>query len=368
MLLYISVGKICKIRFNEAMNSKWLLAFCCIISVHLAASHLIACTGIRLNAVDGSSVNGRTLEFGVPIDVYMTVIPRGAVFGTYKAKYAAVGASCFDSPVLMDGMNEKGLVAAAFYFPGFAGYAQNKTDKALSPIEFPHWILTQFASLDEVKNALSSVVIAPIVANGWGSTPPPMHYVVYDRSGRSIVIEPINGHLIVHDNELGVITNSPTFDWHMTHLRSFINLTPFNALPLQLQSLQLLPFGQGSGLVGLPGDFTPPSRFVRAAFFSSAAILSKTSDEAVFQAFHILNQFDIPKGVAREKTKTDFVSDYTMMTCVKDPQTLKYYYRSYEDQTIRFVSLNAFDLNAKEIKKYRAVGSQTAVDSSLLLK
>lgn len=341
----------------------------------LCSSHLLACTGIRLNAADGSSVNGRTLEFGVVVDVYATVIPRNVSFSesglAYKSKYAAVGASCFEDPFLMDGMNEKGLVAAAFYFSGFAGYTamtQENQSKSLSPAEFPNWVLTQFATIDEVKKGLSSIVIVPMVNRGWGSTPAPFHYVIYDRSGRSIVIEPIDGRLIVHENTLGVITNSPTFDWHMTHLRNYINLTPFNAPAIQMQGVQLAPFGQGSGMVGLPGDFTPPSRFVRAAIFSTTAIPSQNSEEAVFQAFHILNQFDIPVGVAREKTKMGIATDHTLMTCVKDPQAMKYYYRSYDDQTIKFIDLKKFDLNAKEIKRAKTVGEQPAVDTSSLLK
>ncbi len=338
-----------------------------------------ACTGIKLVAKDGSIVHGRTLEFGLPIESSIAVIPRGYRFvGTtpkgpglhYTAKHAIVGAVLFDDMAVLDGINEKGLAVGTFFFPGFAKYAsitdQNKT-QALSPSEFPHWILTQFATVDEVKNALQNVLIAPTLVNGWGNEPPPFHYIVYDQSGKCLVIEPLNGQLTTYDNPLGVFTNSPTFDWHLTHLRSFINLRSVNAPPLSIDGMTFAPFGQGSGLVGLPGDFTPPSRFVRAAIFSYTAIPSDRAEQAVFQAFHILNQFDIPVGAVRSLDEGTIHSDYTMVTCVRDPKALRYYFKTYEDQTIRVVDLSSFDLNAKTIKIMSTKGSEKIVDVSKLL-
>jgi len=343
-------------------------------------SELTACTGILLKADDESIVTGRTIEFDREIDMSVAVIPRNFKFigdipngngMAYKSKYAAIGIYCFDHKVLMDGMNEKGLVAAAFYFTGYAQYAKITTEnqtKALSPIEFTNWILTQFATIEEVKAALDSVVIAPTILSDWGPTPPPMHYIVYDKYGKSIVIEPIHGTLVVYENKIGVITNSPTFDWHLTNLRNYINLTPFNVKPIHLRGLELAAFEGGSGMVGLPGDFTPPSRFVRAAIFSSAAIPSKNSDESVNQAFHILNQFDIPVGVVRQKDQTNITFEYTLLTCVKDHHMMKYYYRSYDDQTIRFIDFKQFDLDEKTIINMKVRGIQRNVDVSSLLQ
>lgn len=341
---------------------------------------LDACTGIKLIAKDGGLVHGRTLEFGIQVDTTIAVIPRGYAFtGTtpqgpglsYTAKYATIGAFAFDQPSVMDGMNEKGLAVGTFYFPGFAGYtpvtAENQS-KALSPVEFSNWIVTQFATIDEVKAALPNVIIAPTVTKEWGNTPAPFHYIVYDKSGESLVIEPINGKLVTYANPLGVFTNSPAFDWHMTNLRNFINLTPVNVKPITLDGVEFSPFGQGSGMVGMPGDFTPPSRFVRAAIFSTTAIPSANANEAVFQAFHILNQFDIPVGAARDKENGIIYSDYTLITCVRNPQDLKYYFKTYDDQAIRVVDLKAFDLNAKTIKKVSTVSKEKAQDITSALK
>ena len=128
---------------------------------------------------------------------------------------------------------------------------------------------------------------------------PPCHYIVNDASGQCVVLEYVNGELKIHDNPLGVITNSPTFDWHVTNLRNYVNLTVNNVPPVEISGIKLPGFGQGSGMLGLPGDFTPPSRFIRAVAFSQSALPVATADEGVLQAFHILNQFDIPKGAAR---------------------------------------------------------------------
>lgn len=331
-----------------------------------------------LTARDGSFVHGRTLEFGVKIDTSIAVIPRGYEFvGTspkgpglkYKSKYAAVGAFSFNNPVLMDGLNEKGLAVGTFYFPGFAGYIEITAEnqgKALSPIEFSNWILTQFATIEEVKAALDSVVIAPTVVKEWGSAPAPFHYIVYDKKGQSLVIEPINGQLKTYDNPIGVLTNSPNFDWHMANLRNYINLRAVNAPPLKIKGLELTQFGQGSGLMGLPGDFTPPSRFVQAAVFQITAIPTDNEKTAIEQIFHILNHFDIPVGASREVINGIIHTDFTQITCARDPQNLKYYYRTYDDQTIRVVDLKQFDLDATKIKSINTskFNSQGVVDIS----
>jgi len=340
------------------------------------ATTVWGCTGIQLKAKDGSFVSGRTVEFSVPLDLSAIVVPRNYEFkGTlpdgsagiqYLSKYAVVGVNAFGAPSVLDGVNEKGLVAALFYFPDYAGYTEIKSDnknKALSPTEFTNWILTQFATVDEVKQNLNAVVIAPTAPNGWGGVPP-FHYVVYDKAGKSIVIEPIKGELKVYDNPIGVITNSPTFDWHLTNLSNYINLSPLNAPSINVDGMKLQQFGQGSGLHGLPGDFTSPSRFIRVAIFSTVAVPSDNADQTVQQIFHILNQFDIPVGSVRSKDNNKVVDELTRATTVRDPQHLKYYFRTFDDQTIRMIDLNTFDLDAKALKTISMKGMTPVVDVS----
>lgn len=344
----------------------------------LGSSSALACTGVELKSQDGDYINGRTLEFGIPINVVVMVIPRNYSFtGTlpdnsnglsYKSKYAVVGGSLDNGIEVQDGLNEAGLSVGAFYFPGYASYAtptaQNKS-KALSPVQFPTWLLTQFANVDEVKAALakSQAVIVPTTYQAWGIVPP-LHYVVYDKTGKSIVIEPLNGKLVVYDNPIGVMTNSPTFDWHMANLRNYVNLSPNNVNPIQIQGVEIAPFSQGSGLLGIPGDFTSPSRFVRAAFYTLAAAPQANAQQEVLEAFHILNQFDIPMGAVRATQNGQVTPEYTMFTVVKDPNNLNYYYRTYQNQDIDVVPLNSFDLNAKVIKRISTTGSQVITDVS----
>lgn len=335
-----------------------------------------SCTGVQLKAKDGAFVNGRTVEFGLNLQLSGLVIPRNYAFkGTlpdgsaglaYTSKYAAIGGSMFGENAIADGINERGLAVGSFYFPGYAEYAKmtpENQNRALSPTEFSNWILTQFTTVEDVKQGIQSIVIAPTTPKGWPVLPP-FHYVVYDKSGKSIVIEPIHGELKVYDNPLGVLTNSPTFDWHMTNLDNYINLSAINVPHVIMNGVKLEQFGSGSGMHGLPGDFTPPSRFVRAAVFSSIAVPADNAEQTVFQVFHILNQFDIPVGSVRSIEGKQMIPEYTLATVVRDPQNLKYYFKTFDDQNIKAVNLNSFDMNAKKIKKFIMSGKQGVMDIS----
>lgn len=339
-----------------------------------------ACTGIKLTAKDGSIIHGRTLEYAIEIQSSIAMIPRGYTFAgttnngpglSYQSKYASLGAISFDKPAILDGINEKGLSVGVFYFPGFASYTQlspENQSKALSPVDFSNWILTQFATVDEVKESLDQVVIVPTVLKQWGTEPPPFHYIVYDRAGDCLIIEPLNGKLVTYENKFGVITNSPTYDWHLTNMRNHVNLTTLNAKPIEAFGMKFSPLGLGSGMVGLPGDFTPPSRFVRAAIFTITATPPETAEKGIFQGFHILNQFDIPVGLSREKVGDVVYTDYTMVTCMRDPQALKFYFKTFDDQSIKMVDLKKFDWNGTDIKTVVVSGQGTVDDISSTLK
>jgi choloylglycine hydrolase len=192
----------------------------------------------------------------------------------------------------------------------------------------------------------------------------PFHWVVYDKSGKSLVIEPVGGKLVLHDNPLGVLTNSPTFDWHMTNLRNYIALDPLGASPVKIDNTTFQSFDMGDGMLGLPGDFTPPSRFVRAAVFASTATPAKDATQGIFSGFHLLNNFDIPVGAVRAKSGNTAETDQTLLTVMRDPQGLRYYYKTYDDQTVRVVEFNKFDLDAKEVRKLPTAGKQTVIDMS----
>ena len=153
------------------------------------------------------------------------------------------------------------------------------------------------------------------------------------------MVEPVDGTLKVHDAPLGVMANAPTYDWHMTNLANYINLSPKDVEQEKLGSTTLSAFGSGSGMLGLPGDFTPPSRFVRAAMFSQAATTNETAEDAVLAAFHILNQFDIPKGSVISAAVGEPTPEITEWTSVADLKYLRWYFRTHTDQSIRMVDL-----------------------------
>jgi choloylglycine hydrolase len=349
----------------------------------LAMQQAQACTGIALKNADGTVVHGRTLEFGAVVDSSIAFVPRnheftGAVPGgkgmNYTSKYAILGSVSFDTLAVMDGINEQGLSVGAFYFPTFAGYGtltEANRSIALSPVDFPNWILAEFSTLAEVRAAVESgkACIVPTVVNGWGPAAPPLHYIVYDRAGKSLVLEPVDGKIKIYDNPIGAITNSPSFDWQMTNLRNYINLSPYNAAPMSVNCINLLPFGQGTGMYGLPGDYTPPSRFVRAALFSINAVPSPDATQGIYQVFHILNNFDIPYGSTREGTKAKYGCDYTQFTAARDPQSLRYYFKSYADQTIRMIDMKKFDFKSTSAVSVNVMGfKQSPVDITTQLK
>lgn len=339
-----------------------LLAVLLMVTVMLVQSTAYACTGITLDAQDGSVVRGRTGEFGVPLDIRLIIIPsgisldggevKGARARTWTSKHTVVGVNAHGKSYALDGLNDVGLSAGAFYFPDYAEYADVSgadDGNVVNPLYFINYVLTQFATVDEVRKAVGSIKVAGAKMKEWGGIVPPFHWIVSDRSGASIVIEPIGGELVVHENPLGVITNAPTFDWHMTNLRNFIYLNPLNVPPVELNEVEFKSLGQGSGLGGMPGDFTPPSRFIRAVVYSQSMLPVATGNEAVLQAFHILNQFDIPRGAAAGIVEGKRESDITQATVVADLKSLKYYATNYNSRRIKMVDLKRIDPDLQQI-------------------
>jgi len=333
-----------------------------------------ACTGIRLKAADGTVVYARTMEFAVVLESSVIMIPRGyARTGTtpegenglkWTSKYASLGINNGgDMPFLVDGVNEKGLAVGLLYFPesvGYMKYRAAEASKTLAPWEAGSWILENFATVEEVKQNIGSIIVPAVVVQQLGFVPP-LHYVVHDASGKSIVIEYVEGKLHLHDDLLGVMTNSPAFDWHMTNLRNYVNFSIVNVPPVKVDGITLTGIGQGTGMLGMPGDFTPPSRFVRAVAFSASALPAKTGEEAVLEAFHIMNNFDIPIGVSRQGKKDQngkIVADYTVWTSAYDLRARRLYFRTYENSQIRSVDLMKMPLDAKSIVTFSMKGPE----------
>lgn len=330
-----------------------------------------ACTSFILPSTDGGFVYGRTMEFGFKIDSKMIMIPRNFEMTSqlsadtagkkWKAKYAAIGMNAFGLPALVDGMNEKGLAGGILYFPDFAQYpdpASVKPENSLTPWDFLSWALGNFSTVAEVKAALETVTVVGVKQADMGFTPG-VHYTLHDATGASIVIEPIEGKLKVYDNPLSVLTNAPSFDWHMTNLRNYVNLRPANVEPLKINDATIQALGEGSGMLGIPGDATPPSRFVRVSANILSARKVPSGIESVRLAEHILNGFDIPVGVVQNAANEQQEAvDYTQWSTVADMKNDVYYVKTYEEQILRGVAFKDLDLDAKELL---TIGIPTAV-------
>lgn len=314
----------------------------------------VACTGITLRTISGSPIPARTIEWaGNDLESKYSIVPRGYkqrsfVPGgkkegmTFKAKYGYVGLAVEQEEFIVDGMNEAGLSAALFYFPAYGQYVDydaTKNDVTVSDLQLVSWILSNFKTIDEVKKSIGNIRIVTIDPRG--ST---VHWRITEESGRQVVLEIVHKQLQFHENTLGVLTNSPSFDWHITNLNNYVNLASGPTGDRKIGELTLRAFGGGSGLHGMPGDMTPPSRFVRAAIYQSTAPKLPSSEKLVEQAFHILNNFDIPTGIqfAEGQTVPDIPSA-TQWTIVTDIANRRIYYRTMYNSNIRCIDLMAID-------------------------
>ncbi|MFC5050382.1 linear amide C-N hydrolase [Rubritalea spongiae] len=328
------------------------LTLCIALASTVVIPFTHACTGITLHADDGAVIPGRTMEFGFDIESRLGIVPAGTEIHSlstakgdegfrYKTKFGFVGMNGVGMPIVLDGLNEKGLYFGAHYFVGEAKFADINDEnnaKAIGSADLGNWLLGNFATVDEVREALpAQVVVESYIKQIKGNAP--IHYILTDASGKSIVIEYTSDGLKIFDNKVRAFANSPSFDWHLKNLVNYIGLTPNNREAIELNGEEIVPFGEGTGLVGLPGDSTSPSRFVRAAVFANMAAPSKTAEDGVFQAFHILNIFDLPKGAIRSEEEGHTLMEYTLWSSATDTKNLAYYFKTYESQSVEKVDL-----------------------------
>ena len=324
-------------------------------------NHLMACTGILLKTANQEPVYARTLEFGIDLQSQILFMPRNYVMTAatdragvsglqWTTKYATIGANAFGLESYVDGVNEEGLAGGLFYFPGFAGYQKVKDAdyaNSLPMWQLLTWILTNFKNVAEVKEALPQVFVTDVILPQFQDSVP-AHLIIHDLAGKSLVIEYVQGKLQLYDNKLGVFTNSPEFSWHLTNLRNYLNLSPMNVQSKELLGLDLKQLSQGSGLHGLPGDFTSPSRFVRATQFMANSPTPKTTLEAVYQVFHILNNFDIPKGSVVD-SQGHF--EFTTWTSAIDLKNQIFYFRPYANFQLQKFELNKMNFSSPVSKQ-----------------
>lgn len=337
------------------MKQKLLLITAIIACALLRTTSIQACTGITLNSKDGAIIVARTIEWGGSnLNSQYVTVPRGHTEQSYtpdgqngmvfKADYGYVGLAVEQKEFIAEGLNEAGLSAGLFYFPNYGEYEKYEEatkDKSISDFQLVSYILGKCANLEEVKEAVKEVHIINIDPRA--ST---VHWRFADRSGRQIVLEIIDRNVHFYDDNLGVLTNSPGFEWQMTNLNNYVNLYPGTVSPHKLGNVELFSFGAGSGLLGIPGDVTPPSRFVRATFYQVTAPQKSTAIETVLQCFQILNNFDIPIGIEFSTSETPpDIPSATQWTSATDIKNGIIYFRTMYDSTIRSIDLRTIDFS-----------------------
>ena len=306
------------------------------------------CTALYIQSPQKDAFFGRTMDFSYPLSPEMYFIPKGYTWNnlmkTHKIhnQYRIMGIGQNISPVILaDGVNEKGFAAAALYFPGYAQYdpivSQDAPRISIAALELVNLLLGQCDSVSGAASMLRMIRIVGVKDSVTDSVAP-LHWILADRSGKCMVVEKTADGLHLYNNPIGVFANSPDFQWHMTNLRNYMNVTPPQKQNAEWNDVKLTPFGQGTGTFGLPGDYTPPSRFVRTAFQKSHAMLPDKKEEALLTCFHLMESVSIPKGIVMTDKGT---ADYTQYTAFIDLSETRYYFRTYDNSQIAAVKLPA---------------------------
>lgn len=328
----------------------------------------LACTSLIVPTTEGSFVYGRTMEFGIPLKSDIMVVPRGYDFkgvGTdgkagsglnWTSKYAVAGMNALSQPLLVDGMNEKGMAGGLMNAPNTAVYQKpNAADSknSIASYQMLIYALSNYSSVEEVKKNFPGLFVN-------SSTLGPYNGIVqvrmqlHDAYGKSIVVEYLDGKLVISDNPIGVTTNDPAFSWHLLNLGNYVNLTPTEHDPLTIKGQKLSPPSSGSGLHGLPGDMLSSSRFIRAAVYVSSAPKGDAKQQ-VNTAWHIMDNFDITPGSINLPASNPYGGgaggyEITEWTVVADSKNQLYYVRTFENPSPQVFDLKKADLNAKELK------------------
>lgn len=313
------------------------------------------CTNFKVKpAKDGSIVVGRSMEFPVGVPTSLAILPSdyagtaaapaGKSGMTWTATYGVVGMCGFDHPQwLTDGMSTAGLSAHFLYMPGgYCSYADFVGDgKDIGELDLIAYLLGTCSSIAEVKQAMAGLRV-------WGMDPgmgfaPPCHILVHDKQA-SVAIEMHADGVHVVDNPTSVGTNAPYLDWHLINLANYVGLSATMPTATSVGDLKLESLGQGQGLMGLPGDYTPPARFVRAATQVTLADQPADGHDAELTALHILNTLDITPGIIREPAPHGGTADeVTVWDSIANLTGQRYSYRTVTDPTVYAVDLAKVD-------------------------
>ena len=311
------------------------------------------CTAITLTTND--HYFGRNLDLEYSYIETITITPRNYPLRFRKRKtisthYAMIGTAFVQEnyPLYYDATNEKGLSMAGLNFPENAYYFPSDDEKEnITPFEFIPWILAQCAAISDAKKLLKDL---NLLDKAFSNNLPlsPLHWMIADKE-TSIVVESTKNGLSIYDNPVGVLTNNPPFDMQLFHLNNYMNLSndpPENHFS---EVLDLKKYSNGMGAMGLPGDCSSQSRFVRASFSKMNSKCETSENESVSQFFHLLDSVAFPRGCVEMKKDVYEITVYS--SCCNTDKGI-YYYKTYENHQISAVDMNKEDLDSKELICY----------------
>jgi len=335
-----------------------------------------SCTVFRLKANDGSIVIGRSMEFSIDLKYDAVMVPRNKAYVSptpdgkeglsWKTRYGYVGIGSFGMEYgISDGMNEKGLAMGLLWFESDMKWQDvfpGETKRALAQAMVGDWILGNFETVEDVKREIRNVKVFKYT-DPETKISPTLHFIVYDVKGGCIVIEYEEGMCNIYDNPLGIMTNAPRFPWHLTNLRQYVGMTSERPEPYQMSGLTFPSTGHGSGMFGLPGDLTPPSRFVRLAVLTRFSDVQPNAERTLNLAQHIINTFDIPFGlitdsIPHEKT---VLKESTQWVTFRDLTKRIVYFKTYDNQNLRKIDLNRLDFSGETVKRIPMFGTSEII-------
>lgn len=314
------------------------------------------CTAVTYHTHD--HYFGRNLDLEYHYRETVAVTPRNyplrfRQMPPLEGHYAMIGMATVENnyPLYYEATNEKGLSMAGLHFPGNAVYHPLDPEKEnIAPFEFIPWVLGQCSTVSEAQALLRNINLADIPFSSQ-FPPSPLHWILADRD-QSITVEPMESGLRLYDNPIGVLTNNPPFDFHLYNLRNYLNISADTPVNRFSQAFDLKPFSNGMGGIGLPGDYSSASRFIKAVFVKLNSVSSAGETESVSQFFHILSSVSMPRGAVRTPQEK---YDITVYSCCCNTDRGIYYYTTYDNSRICGVDMHREDLNSNALVTYSLI-------------
>ena len=317
------------------------------------------CTAVTYNTND--HYFGRNFDLEYSYNETVTITPRNYEFTFRKVEnisnhYAIIGMAYVANnyPLYYDAINEKGLAMAGLNFPGNADYKEIEDGKInIAPFEFIPYILSQCSNLEETKKLLENINIANI--NFSDELPvSPLHWIISDKE-KSITVESVKEGLKIYDNPVGVLTNNPTFDIQLFNLNNYMSLSTEPPLNNFSKELNMETYSRGMGAIGLPGDLSSASRFVKATFTKMNSKSGSSESESISQFFHILESVYQQRGCVHMGEGKYEITIYS--SCCNMDKGI-YYYITYENSQITEIDMNKENLDSSELISYNLIKGQ----------